>query len=107
MVVIDTVAGDDEAVIADTGDRAGTHVVLEHTQSTHQVITPDDVSFVFVLVRFGLERTIVFTIVKSFNVQAQDFSAAGVVPQACIVAINGRADPHHRPVIDATRRELW
>ena len=106
VIVVHAVAGDDEAVVSDTRHRTRTHVVLEHAQRTHHVVAPNDVGLVLVLVCFGLERAVVLTVVEALHVEAQHFTAAGVVPKPRVVTENGRADPQVRPVVHATSRQL-
>ncbi len=82
VAFVDAVGRVHEQDVAGRGNRATAHVVLRDLQLAHHVDQPDDVGLVLVFVRLGLVRAVVFAVVKAFDVQADDLTAAGDVPQA-------------------------
>ena len=89
VTFVHSVPGDDKTTIPHAGDRARAHIVLRNPEITHHVITPNDIRFIQVLVRFRFKWAVVFTVMKTFHVQTKNFSTAGVVPKPGIVAENG------------------
>ena len=104
--VVDTVRGIDEEEVADTCDRATAHVVLGHAEFRHHVELPNDIGFVFVVVRLLFEWAVVFPVMESFGVEANNFASAGDVPQTVSVDERGAANALIRPIVDSTGGEI-
>ncbi len=106
VIEVDAIRGADKEHITHAANRAAAHVVLRDAHLGHHVILPDDVRFIFVLVRFGRVGAVVLAVVKAIGVETDDLAAIIHVPQPVPLAIRRAADALLRPVVHAALRKL-
>ena len=81
--------------------------MLGHAEFRHHVELPNDIGFVFVVVRLLFEWAVVFPVMESFGVEANNFASAGDVPQTVSVDERGSANALIRPIVDSTGGEFF
>ena len=107
MPLINSIAGIHKKHVTGGSHAARTHIMLRDTEFFHHVQYPHRVGFDLVRSFFFCKWSVVFSVAKSFRVEAFDLTATADVPESITLNERCTADSLQRPIVHATGRKFF